>query len=483
MQKETEIKLRVSRATLEALQEHPLLKKRNKSGWERRELYNQYYDTPGRELARAKVALRMRRDGEQYIQTLKSRGQSVAGLSERNEWDWYLEKNKLDLKKLDDKCWPAALKDLDKKQLKPIFSTDFVRQRAEIAWGRGKARVVVEAALDLGKVVAGDNQEEICELELELRQGDAAALLELAAELAADLPLMPCDISKAERGYRLFDPNSYEVDPPAQKLLAETPLDGAFAAIAWYLLGSSQRLAEQYRFNGHWRLLEDWLQHLQDLRTLLGSLGQAVPRASSRELREALDALLADWAPRIERGRDDETLRQQAPQLFRGELDETRWGLFSLNASRWLLAPIYMGLSLALLALTIKFFQEIFHVIPNIFAMAEADLILVLLSLIDMALVGGLLVMVMISGYENFVSQLDIDEGKEKLSWLGKMDSGSLKNKVAASIVAISSIHLLRIFMDAKNVPDNKLMWYVIIHMTFVLSAFAMGYLDKQTRH
>ncbi len=110
MQKETEIKLRVSRATLEALQEHPLLKKRNKSGWERRELYNQYYDTPGRELARATVALRMRRDGEQYIQTLKSRGQSVAGLSERNEWDWYLEKNKLDLKKLDDKCWPAALK-------------------------------------------------------------------------------------------------------------------------------------------------------------------------------------------------------------------------------------------------------------------------------------------------------------------------------------------------------------------------------------
>ena len=73
----------------------------------------------------------------------------------------------------------------------------------------------------------------------------------------------------------------------------------------------------------------------------------------------------------------------------------------AMYASRWLLAPIYMGLSLALLALTIKFFQEIFHVIPNIFAMAEADLILVLLSLIDMALVGGLLVMVMISGYEN----------------------------------------------------------------------------------
>ena len=155
----------------------------------------------------------------------------------------------------------------------------------------------------------------------------------------------------------------------------------------------------------------------------------------------------------------------------------------AMYASRWLLAPIYFGLSLALLALALKFFQEVFHILPNVFSMAEANLILVLLSLIDMALVGGLLVMVMISGYENFVSQLDIDEGKEKLNWLGKMDSGSLKMKVAASIVAISSIHLLKVFMDAKNIEPVYLKWYVIIHMTFVLSAFAMGYLDKLTKH
>lgn len=155
----------------------------------------------------------------------------------------------------------------------------------------------------------------------------------------------------------------------------------------------------------------------------------------------------------------------------------------TMYASRWLLAPIYVGLSLGLLALALKFFQEIFHVLPNIFAMAESEVILVLLSLIDMALVGGLLVMVMISGYENFVSQLDIEEGKEKLDWLGKMDSGSLKMKVAASIVAISSIHLLRMFMDAQQLDSEKLMWYVIIHLTFVVSAFAMGYLDKLTKH
>ena len=155
----------------------------------------------------------------------------------------------------------------------------------------------------------------------------------------------------------------------------------------------------------------------------------------------------------------------------------------TMYASRWLLAPIYVGLSLGLLALALKFFQEIFHVLPNIFAMAESEVILVLLSLIDMALVGGLLVMVMISGYENFVSQLDIEEGVEKLSWLGKMDSSSLKMKVAASIVAISSIHLLKIFMSAQSIKPDYLMWYVIIHMTFVVSAFAMGYLDKLTKH
>ncbi|WP_167146197.1 CYTH domain-containing protein [Pseudomonas sp. OTU750018] len=338
MNKETEIKLRVSRETLAALRDHPLLKKRNKSGWEQRELFNQYFDTPERDLAAAKVALRVRRDGEQFIQTLKTRGQSVAGLSERNEWDWNLAKAKLDLKKLDDSCWPAALSDLDKKQLMPIFTTDFIREKAEIAWGRGKAKVVIEAALDLGKVIAGEGEEEICELELELRQGEPEALLELAAELAADLALMPCDISKAERGYRLFDAGSYSLNLPAPSLTAQTSLDDSVAALAWHLLGSSQRLAEQYRFNGHWRLLVDWLEQLIGLRALLGSLGQAAPRASSHALRELLDALLLEWRPRVLAGQDNDSLRKNAPALFAAELQGNRWGLFSLNLSRWLLA-------------------------------------------------------------------------------------------------------------------------------------------------
>ncbi len=150
--------------------------------------------------------------------------------------------------------------------------------------------------------------------------------------------------------------------------------------------------------------------------------------------------------------------------------------LFSM---RWLLAPIYFGLSLALIALGIKFFQELYHLFPQILELAEAQLVLTVLALVDIALVGSLIIMVMLSGYENFVSKIDVEGANEKLGWMGKLDAGSLKIKVAASIVAISSIHLLRAFMDLQQIDNEKLMWYVIIHMTFVFSALLLGYLDK----
>jgi len=149
-----------------------------------------------------------------------------------------------------------------------------------------------------------------------------------------------------------------------------------------------------------------------------------------------------------------------------------------LFASRWLLAPIYLGLSLTLLLLGIKFFQEVWH-LAHIWDVTEADMILGVLALIDLSLVASLVVMVMFSGYENFVSRMDIAEGGDKLGWLGKLDAGTLKLKVAASIVAISSIHLLQKFVNIDHTPNDKLMWYVIIHLTFVLSALLMGVLDR----
>jgi len=149
-----------------------------------------------------------------------------------------------------------------------------------------------------------------------------------------------------------------------------------------------------------------------------------------------------------------------------------------LFGARWILAPIFLGLSLALIALGIKFFQEAFHVVVYAMSMPEADLVLKVLAMIDIVLVATLIVMVMFSGYENFVSTIDA-KGSDTLNWLGKLDAGTLKLKVAASIVAISSIHLLRIFVQAQNTDNDKIMWYVILHMTFVLSAVLLGVLDK----
>jgi len=152
-----------------------------------------------------------------------------------------------------------------------------------------------------------------------------------------------------------------------------------------------------------------------------------------------------------------------------------------LFASRWLLAPLYLGLSIALLALGVKFFQEGIHVLTHIIELSEADLVLTVLAMIDIVLVGSLIVMVMFSGYENFVSRIDVGPGGDSLGWLGKLDSGTLKLKVAASIVAISSIHLLRIFMNATQIPNDKIMWYVILHLTFVVSALLLGVLDRMS--
>jgi uncharacterized protein (TIGR00645 family) len=150
-----------------------------------------------------------------------------------------------------------------------------------------------------------------------------------------------------------------------------------------------------------------------------------------------------------------------------------------LFGCRWLLAPMYLGLSLALLALTIKFFQEVGHSLMGILQLAETDLVLLVLSLIDIVLVGSLIVMVMLAGYENFVSRIDTGTEQELPAWLGKLDTGTLKLKVAASIVAISSIHLLRIFMNAGQTPNDKILWYVVLHLTFVLSAVLLGVLDR----
>lgn len=150
-----------------------------------------------------------------------------------------------------------------------------------------------------------------------------------------------------------------------------------------------------------------------------------------------------------------------------------------LFAARWLLAPLYLGLGLLLLVFVAQFFRELLHLAQSISQLSEVDLILASLTLIDLVLIAGLVVMVMLSGYENFVSRLDVGESQKHIAWLGKLDAGTLKLKVAASIVAISAIQLLKGYMEAGSVPNDKLMWMTIIHLTFVVSALLLTLMDR----
>jgi uncharacterized protein (TIGR00645 family) len=152
-----------------------------------------------------------------------------------------------------------------------------------------------------------------------------------------------------------------------------------------------------------------------------------------------------------------------------------------LFASRWVMAPFYLGLAVALVLLLVKFMQELFHTVPNVFAMSEAQLVLSILSLIDLSLAGNLLLLVIFSGYENFVSKIDDADHRDRPEWMGKIDYSGMKLKLVASIVAISAIQLLRAFMNIEDRDNIELAWLVGIHLTFVVSGVLLALMDRLT--
>ena len=159
--------------------------------------------------------------------------------------------------------------------------------------------------------------------------------------------------------------------------------------------------------------------------------------------------------------------------------DALRRGFESvLFASRWLLAPIYLGLALSLMLLLIKFVQKSYTMVVHAFTISSDDTIVGILSLVDLSLMGNLLLMIMFGGYQNFVSQLDFDGHKDKPDWIGHVGFGELKLKLMASIVAISAIELLKNFMNVEQVSNHDLGWSVGIHVTFVLSAVLLALMD-----
>jgi uncharacterized protein (TIGR00645 family) len=149
-----------------------------------------------------------------------------------------------------------------------------------------------------------------------------------------------------------------------------------------------------------------------------------------------------------------------------------------LFASRWIMAPFYLGLVVALLALCAIFVKEVVHEVPHLLDIPEAQVIVWVLSLIDLSLAANLLLMVIFSGYENFVSKMDVADHPDKPGWMGKVDFSNMKLKLVASIVAISAIHLLRAFMEVDTMDKANLMWLIIIHLTFVVSGLLLALMD-----
>lgn len=151
----------------------------------------------------------------------------------------------------------------------------------------------------------------------------------------------------------------------------------------------------------------------------------------------------------------------------------------ALFASRWILAPFYLGLALSLIVLLIKFVFELAHIATHAFVSTESQVILGILALVDLALTGSLVVIVIFSGYENFVSKIDHSNHKDWPEWMGTIDFTGLKLKLLSSIVAISAIQLLKQFMTVSTVSDRDLFWLVLIHVVFVVSSVLLALSDR----
>lgn len=151
----------------------------------------------------------------------------------------------------------------------------------------------------------------------------------------------------------------------------------------------------------------------------------------------------------------------------------------TIFASRWLMAPFYVGLIGALAMLLGKFIEEFAATLLKFSSLGETEMILAVLSLVDMSLAGNLLLMVIFAGYENFVSKIHTENHEDRPDWMGKVDFSGLKIKLIASIVAISAIQLLKAFINVRGQTPVDLGWMVGIHLTFVVSGVLMALMDR----
>ncbi|MCX7142205.1 MAG: TIGR00645 family protein [Proteobacteria bacterium] len=147
--------------------------------------------------------------------------------------------------------------------------------------------------------------------------------------------------------------------------------------------------------------------------------------------------------------------------------------------SRWLQVPLYLGLIVAQGVYVIHFTIELWHLVSKATSISEADIMLRVLGLIDVVMIANLLVMVIVGGYETFVSRLELEGHPDEPEWLSHVNAAVLKVKLATAIITISSIHLLQTFMSASRLDEKTMLWQTIIHITLVVSAIAIAFIDR----
>lgn len=341
MTTEIELKLRLSPHNLND-QNHPLVSFLNQhaEAVDQQLLVNRYYDTPDQALSRARAALRIRRQGDGFEQTLKTAGRSTAGLHQRREWNWPLEGDALDAALLRDDdvqaCWPDGV---EVEQLQVIFATNFNRRAWRWTLEQDGQRTTAEVVIDLGEVVAGDKSEPLCELELELLDGDAAGLWQMAQQLAVHTPLWLSDISKAERGYQLAEK---EVQWAASQSPCSDTMALAQAVPLWLQqqLVLFQRALEKTLWQHDSEAALVCWQHWLTLRHLPQWCGKIIKRKQTKALREALDQM----QPGLEalsalttasRFFNDGTIRPRWLQLAQQLRDDAGLGQALLQLAQW----------------------------------------------------------------------------------------------------------------------------------------------------
>ncbi|OGA05871.1 MAG: hypothetical protein A3D95_10635 [Betaproteobacteria bacterium RIFCSPHIGHO2_12_FULL_69_13] len=283
---ETELKLRIAPQQLARLKRHPLLRKHQVTRPATRRLHNIYYDTPKLELHKSAMALRLRRVGRQWLQTLKGGGSVQAGMHRRDEWEVPVSRAALDFSSPQAAEWEEYLPLRLRKKLQPVFVTDFSRTSRMLDWQDAQ----IELCMDHGEVRTEQRSTPLCELELELKSGESAQLFELALALLEIVPLELEPVSKAEQGYRLLTGHADKPVKGGAPALARTAtLAEALQTLIWSCL-----LHLQGNLRG--AMTSDDTEYLHQMRVALRRLRVVLRMVEKFRADEALSALSGDIA-------------------------------------------------------------------------------------------------------------------------------------------------------------------------------------------